>query len=160
MVVSNTSPLNYLILIEQIDVLPRLYDRVIIPPSVNEELRAPQTPEAVRTWIRDPPDWLEISSEAGSLASTLDGLHAGEREAISLALHVQADALIIDERRGRIEAEARGLKVIGTIGVIASAQERGLLDLTSSITRLQQTTFHVSPKLLAALMQRYGNPEQ
>jgi len=160
MVVSNTSPLNYLILIEQIDVLPRLYDRLIIPPSVNQELRAQQTPESVRTWIRDPPNWLEISSEAGSPDSTLDGLHAGERDAISLALRVRADALIIDERRGRIEAEERGLKVIGTMGVIASAHERGLLDLTSSITRLLQTTFHVSPKLLAALMQRYENPRQ
>lgn len=157
MVVSNTSPLNYLILIEEIDVLPRLYRGVIIPQSVCEELQAAETPEAVRTWILNPPDWLEISSETGSLDSDLASLHAGERDAISLALHFQADALIIDERRGRGEAEKRELKVTGTIGVLAFAHECGLLNLSSAIGRLQQTTFHLSPKLLASVLQRYEN---
>lgn len=49
MVVSNTSPLNYLILLDEINVLPRLYERVSIPQSVCEELQAAETPEAVRT---------------------------------------------------------------------------------------------------------------
>jgi predicted nucleic acid-binding protein len=55
MVVSNTSPLNYLILINQIDLLRQLYGRVLIPPSGLDELRAPETPEAVRTWTLDLP---------------------------------------------------------------------------------------------------------
>jgi predicted nucleic acid-binding protein len=157
MVVSNTSPLNYLILIEEIDLLPRLYQRVIIPQSVCSELQAAETPEAVRTWILNPPDWLEISSDTGLLDSDLASLHAGERDAISLALHLQAGALIIDERRGRGEAEKRELKVIGTIGVLAFAHECGLLNLSEVIGRLQQTTFHLSPKLLASVLQRYEN---
>ena len=155
MVVSNTSPLNYLILIEAIDVLPQLYERVIIPLSVYQELRAPETPEMVRSWIERHPAWLEISSETGSVDSELASLHAGEREAISLALHLQADALVIDERQGRHEAEKRGLKVIGTIGVLVSAHERGFLDIHDSISRLRQTSFHVSPKLLASVLQRW-----
>jgi len=61
--------------------------------------------------------------------------------------------LIIDERQGRNEAERRGLKVIGTIGVLVSAHERGFLDIHDSISRLRQTTFHVSPKLLASVLQ-------
>lgn len=61
MVVSDTSPLNYLILIEQIDLLPQLYRRVLIPGSVLQELNAPETPELVRTWLTGPPDWLEVS---------------------------------------------------------------------------------------------------
>lgn len=51
MVVSNTSPLNYLVLIHQIDLLSALYGRVLIPQSVSEELKAPETPEVVREWI-------------------------------------------------------------------------------------------------------------
>lgn len=51
MVVSNTSPLNYLVLIDQIELLPALYGRVLIPQSVAEELKAPETPEVVREWI-------------------------------------------------------------------------------------------------------------
>jgi len=116
MAVSNTSPLNYLILIEAIDVLPRLYERVLISPSVFQELRAPKTPAVVRRWIEHHPDWLQTSSERGSVDLELMSLHAGEREAISLALHLQAEALIIDERHGRNEAEKRRLKVIGTLG--------------------------------------------
>lgn len=157
MVVSNTSPLNYLILIDEIDVLPRLYERAVIPQSVCRELQAAETPEAVRTWILDPPDWLEISSETALLDSDLMSLHAGERDAISLALHLQAGALLIDERRGRREAEKRELKVIGTIGVLAFAHECGLLNLSSAIGRLQQTTFHLSPKLVASVLQKYPN---
>lgn len=154
MVVSNTSPLNYLILVEAIDVLPRLYERVIIPPSVYQELHAPETPKVVQNWIEDHPDWLETSSETGSVNSELASLHAGEREAISLALHLQAEALIIDERQGRNNAERRGLKVIGTIGVLVSGHDRGFLDIHDSISRLRKTTFHASPKLLASVLQR------
>jgi predicted nucleic acid-binding protein len=153
MVVSNTSPLNYLVLIGEIDVLPRLYGQVVIPSSVYQELRALETPEVVRSWIEHHPDWLETSSETESVDLGLASLHAGEREAISLALHLQADALIIDERQGRNEAENRELKVIGTIGVLVSAHQRGLLDINDSISRLRETTFHVSPKLLAAALQ-------
>ncbi len=158
MVVSNTSPLNYLILLDEIDVLPRLYERVSIPQSVGEELQAAETPEAVRRWILNPPDWLEILSETGSLDSDLAGLHTGERDAISLAMHLQADAVLIDERRGRNEAEKRSLKVIGTIGVLAFAHECGLLNLRNAIGRLQQTTFHLSPKLVTSVLQKHENP--
>jgi predicted nucleic acid-binding protein len=154
MVVSNTSPLNYLILIEAIDVLALLYERVVISPSVYQELRAPKTPEVVRRWIEHHPDWLETSPEPGSVDLELASLHAGERDAISLALHLKAEALIIDERHGRNEAERRGLTVVGTLGVLLSAHERGFIDIHDSISRLRRTTFHVSPKLLAYVLQR------
>ena len=120
MVVSDTSPLNYLILIKQINLLPQLYSRVLIPGSVLTELSAPETPDLVRTWRASLPDWLEVSPDVATSDPDLSHLHAGERDAISLALHVKADALIIDERRAREESEKRGLRVIGTLGVLAA----------------------------------------
>jgi predicted nucleic acid-binding protein len=155
MVVSDTSPLNYLILIEQINLLPQLYRRILIPASVDNELNAPETPDLVRAWRASLPDWLEVSRYVVRHDPELSRLHAGERDAISLALHVKADAVIIDERRGREEAEKRGLKVIGTLGILATAHERGLLDLMAAIDLLRQTTFHVSPKLLAGILSKY-----
>ena len=155
MVVSDTSPLNYLILIGQINILPTLYGRVIIPQSVYEELGAPETPEAVREWRANLPSWIEVSSEQPTPDIGSSHLHAGERDAISLALRIQADTLIIDERRGREEAEKLGIRVIGTLGVIVAAHETGLLALAETIDRLRQTTFHVSPKLLAAILRKY-----
>ena len=154
MVVSNTSPLNYLVLIDQIHILSALYGRVFIPQSVFEELKAPETPEVVRSWIANPPRWLEIESAVTVADSNLDALHQGERAAIALAQHLRADALIIDERRGRQEAETRGLIVIGTLGVLAAAHERGLVKLAEAIARLRQTNFHASPKLLAMILER------
>ncbi|HST21601.1 MAG TPA: DUF3368 domain-containing protein [Blastocatellia bacterium] len=155
MVVSDTSPLNYLVLIEQINILSMLYGRVLIPQSVYEELNAPETPEQVRAWRTNLPDWIEVSTEQLAPDAGLIHLHAGERDAISLALHIGASALIMDERRGREEANKRGVNVIGTLGVIAAAHEKGLLNLPETLDRLRQTTFHVSSKLLAAILQKY-----
>ena len=68
MVVSDTSPLNYLILIEQINLLPQLYRRVLIPGSVLEELNAPATPNLVRAWMSGLPAWLEVSPHVACAA--------------------------------------------------------------------------------------------
>lgn len=59
-VVSDTSSLCYLLLINQIDILQTLYDVVIIPQAVANELSAPQTPSVVKKWIAHPPSWLQI----------------------------------------------------------------------------------------------------
>ena len=85
---------------------------------------------------------------------SLTRLHAGERDAISLALTVHADAVLMDERRGRQEAENRGLKPIGTLGVLVAAHNRRLIDLSATIDALRQTSFHASPKLLASIIDR------
>src|SRR4029453_1874164 len=55
LVVADTSPLNYLVLIQQDTLLPTLYERVMIPPAVHEELQRPRTPQAVRQWVAHPP---------------------------------------------------------------------------------------------------------
>lgn len=154
-VVADTSPLNYLILIEEIDLLEKLYAQVLIPRSVYEELHAIETPEKVRTWIANPPMWLRVITVPSSTDDSLQGLHLGEREVLVLGLQEKTDAAIIDERRGREEAEKRGLKVIGTLGVLVAAHANRLLDLGGAIERLRQTTFHVSPKLLEAIVRKY-----
>ena len=153
MVVSDTSPLNYLILIDHINLLPQLYGRVLIPESVLDELSASETPQLVRNWAKNLPSWIEVSPAPTNDAG-LTRLHAGERDAILLALSVHADAVLLDERRGRQEAENRGLKVIGMLGVLVAAHERGVIDLVATIDALRQTNFHASPKLLASIVDR------
>jgi predicted nucleic acid-binding protein len=128
MIVADTSPLNYLVLIHQINLLPNLYGRLLIPESVLEELSAIETPQLVRNWATNLPEWIEVLP-ATPIDESLTRLHAGERDAISLALTVHADAVLMDERRGRQEAENRGLKPIGTLGVLVAAHNRRLIDL-------------------------------
>lgn len=155
MVVSDTSPLNYLILIKEADILPKLYETILIPRSVYEELQSSRTPAAVHAWIDSPPAWLRVVSVLPTLEGSWQSLHSGERDALALALHVQAKAVLIDERRGRAEAEKRRINVIGTLGVLATAHEVGFLDLAQAISRLRQTTFHISPRLLTVILQKY-----
>lgn len=154
MVVADTSPLNYLILIHQINLLPDLYGRVLIPESVLEELSATETPQLVRSWATNLPEWIEVSPAIPIEDAGLNRLHAGERDAISLTLSTHADAVLLDERRGRQEAENRGLKPIGTLGVLVTAHKQGLIHLRATIDALRQTSFHASPKLLASILER------
>ena len=155
MVVSNTFPINYLVLIEQVNVLPVLYGHVLIPPSVCQELTAPEAPQMVRSWIANAPQWMEIASPKSIPSPAGKSLHEGERDAIALAQHIKANALIIDERQGRLEAQSRGLIGIGTLGVLAAAHERGLSNLKETVARLKETNFHVSPKLLSVIQGRF-----
>lgn len=84
-VVSDTSPLNYLILIGKIGVLPDLLGEVIIPRAVFLELKAEQTPGAVKKWVSSTPEWLTIREDSLVSDIRLGHLGAGEREAIQLA---------------------------------------------------------------------------
>jgi len=154
-VVSDTTPLNYLVLIEQVDVLRQLYGRVIIPPAVFDELQRDRTPTAVRDWIANRPAWLEVHPVSVPPEAALEALDAGEREAIALAEQLGADLLLMDDRDGRREAVRRNLRITGTLGVLNEAAERGLIDLATTIERLQQTSFRASPELLQSLLNRF-----
>ena len=99
-VVSNSSPLNYLILIEAAGVLPTLYREIWIPSSVHSELSDPAAPAEVRRFLATPPDWLRVRRTTVSESAGLTHLDAGEAEAILLAGEIGADALLIVDRDG------------------------------------------------------------
>jgi predicted nucleic acid-binding protein len=100
-VVADTSPLNYLLLIDEIDLLPALFGRVILPHAVFEELQHPKTSLRVRQWVADLPAWLEVRKVASIANPALMGLDVGEREAIQLALELGINIVLIDEADGR-----------------------------------------------------------
>lgn len=98
LVVSDTSPLNYLVLIGQDRLLPALFTRVVTAPAVIAELGHPGSPATVRAWAASLPGWLEVRSPQALHPSLHLGL--GETQAISLAAELRADAVLIDERQG------------------------------------------------------------
>jgi predicted nucleic acid-binding protein len=151
-IVSNTTPINYLVLIDHIAVLHHLYTRVIIPQAVFEELQDEGTPTKVKEWVASPPEWLEVRTVSIPLDASLTWLDVGEREAIQLAKEIRADALIIDEPDGRQEAKRQGLRVIGTLRVLYDAAEAGLCDLGHAYEHLQQTTFRAHPQLFKTFL--------
>ena len=154
-VVTNTSPLNYLVLIGAIDLLPHLFGTIFIPPAVRDELTAPVAPESVRTWLAQRPHWLHIEHTESGSDAVLGALHWGEREAILLAKKLDADLLILDERAARTVARQHDLSVIGTLGVLNEAGARGLIDIPETVERLRQTTFRAAPSLYKWLLDRH-----
>jgi predicted nucleic acid-binding protein len=128
MVVADASSVNYAILIGEIGIFQQLYETVAIPGAVLAELNHPKTPENVRNWIANIPQWLQVHSVPPNFDATLAHLGDGEREAIVLAESLGA-TLIMDERDGRVEAARRGLPLTGLIGALLDAGERGLIDL-------------------------------
>ncbi len=155
-VVADTSPINYLILIREIDILPKMYGSVVIPQTVREELVRASAPQLVRSWVDHLPIWLEVRSPLAVPDSSLAKLDAGERDAITLATELQADQLIVDDREGRREAERRGIPVIGTLGVLREAATLKLLDIRVTAERLQATSFYVAPEVLAKLLKDFA----
>ena len=153
-VVADTTPLNYLILIGEIELLPALYESVLIPLEVHHELLKPNTPPQVRAWAENLPVWCEVRSVISVPDAALKELDAGERDAIQLALDAGVDTLLMDEREGRREALRRHLLVTGTVAVLEKAAQRGWLDFRSALQKLEQTNFRLSASLRDEFLRR------
>lgn len=151
-VVADTSPINYLVLIGHIEILRHFYGQVVVPPSVWEELQDIHTPGPVRTWILQPPNWLVVRELRSIPDPSLDFLDRGERDAIALAIELGATRLIVDETLARKEATHRKLAVIGTLGVLRNAARANLLALPEALSKLKQTSFYVAPELIRSLL--------
>jgi predicted nucleic acid-binding protein len=154
LVVADTTPINYLVLIGQIDLLASLYEQVVIPSAVATELRHPKAPAVVQTWIARPPPWCTIRQAHGQPDPALMQLDLGEREAILLAQELRAGAFLTDDLEGRQEAIQRGIEVTGTLGILERAALRALIDLPTVIAQLQATTFYGPPDIIAAMLAR------
>jgi predicted nucleic acid-binding protein len=153
-VVADTTPLNYLVLIGEIDLLPALYDSVLIPLEVQRELQQPKTPPSVRAWASSLPAWCQVRAATATPDAALNELDAGERDAILLALETGIDTLLMDESEGRREAMRRHLLVTGTVAVLEKASQRGLIDFRVALQRLEQTSFRLSGRIRDEFIKR------
>jgi predicted nucleic acid-binding protein len=105
-----------------------------------------------------PPAWLdvrEMSAPEFDQASA-EGLDEGETAAIALAISLDAEMLLMDDRKAVIAARAKGLRVTGTLGILDLAAERGLVNFAQAVGRLRRTTFRIPDALLNALMKRHA----
>lgn len=154
-VVSDTSPLQYLVCLGQQEVLRHLFGTIGCPREVMAECQHPHAPRALREWVANPPEWLFVQEAPRGEDSDLSRLDAGEAAAIRLAIRQQATLLLMDERKGRRVAEAKGLKVAGVLSVLAEADIAGLLDFNAVVHQLVlTTTFRVSEPIVERLRHR------
>jgi predicted nucleic acid-binding protein len=156
MVVSDTSPINYLILADHIHHLPTIVGpNVTVPRAVARELTAGKSPLQVRQWMESAPNWLRVA-DAPPVAGREGGrrLGAGELEAMSLALANDA-LLLLDDSKARRLALSQDLRVMGTVGVLVLGARAGLFNLTDAIERLRRTTFYFAPEFLQQTLDEF-----
>ena len=154
LVVSDHSPVRYLRVLACEHVLPILFGHVLLPRAVLRELQHPHTPAVVRTWMAEPPTWLEVRPIVGPPDAGLAMLEAGEQEAIVLAQELQADIVLVDDGKARDLAMARGLRAMGTVGVVEQAAIQGLVDLPEVLARLLTTNFRILPSIINEVLAR------
>jgi len=159
-VVADTSPLCYLILIGEVDLLASLFNEIIVPEAVLDELKDEGAPEAVQLWAAALPDWVKTLPNPVLQITGLEKLQAGETAAILLAESIGAGTIILDEKAARRIATARGLRVIGLLGIVDEAAARGLVDPVSAIDGLKATSFRASPSLMKGVLDRHQNRGQ
>jgi len=118
LVVLNTSVLIALHDIGRLELLKALFTRVLVPKTVSDEYGSPL------------PEWIEVRKVRNEvlLRALTQELHRGEAEAVVLAIETGADLLVMDDKKARRVARNLGLRVIGTVGLLLLAKERGLLD--------------------------------
>ena len=153
-VVADSSPLLYLSRVGVLDLLAAMYGDVVVPQAVWDEVVA-QRPSAPGVEAIQQARWLRV--EDRDLPSEDLGLDPGETAAILLAEALHADALLIDERLGRKVAEARGITVRGTLGVLVQARQVGVLPaLRPVLDALVAEGFRIAPALVREALARVG----
>jgi predicted nucleic acid-binding protein len=155
-VVSDTSTITNLHKVHQVDLLNIVFGTIIIPEGVYDELAVIPSQKL----LLDSKPWIEIkeATDRDLYLQLRESLDHGEAEAISLSLDLGADFLIIDEQKGRQVAKGYGLTIIGLLGVLIEAKNRGAL--TTVKPTLEALTsnhgFRVSKSLFRKVLKQAG----
>ena len=126
MIVSDTSPITNLIQVDQLELLRRVFGEIIIPQKVFEELSAYEGHKKLielQSWIL-----VKSVNDEAEVKILEEVLDPGEAEAIVLAKELDAEFLIIDEKRGRRIAKTHGLRITGLLGVLIRGKKQGYLN--------------------------------
>ena len=160
-VVSNTSPLLNLAIVDHLSLMYEQFGEILIPQAVFEELRVEEGlpgSQSIREAIEK--GWLGVKEAKDQIFVKVlrADLDKGEAEALALALQVKAEWVILDEREGRRVAKSLGLKVIGVLGVLLRAQREGRLQsLKSAMDDLRKKAgFHIASELYSYVLKKGG----
>lgn len=150
-IVSDTTAITSLLQIGRLDILPALYEKVIIPQEVANELKR---------FHSEMPNFIAIQPVTNPLVlqKLKNELDPGEAAAIALMLEGVGNLLLMDEKSGRQVAQREGLNVIGLMGVLLDARKRGIVSsLSDLIANLEQVAgFRISPRLKQHVLQAAG----
>ena len=154
--ICDTSPLQYLHQIGFLHLLAEFYTETLIPPAVVSELDRGKA-IGVDLHVRALP-WLKIQAPEGmDKAPTAAALGAGEKEVLALGLELPGAVVILDERLGRLHAEALKLTFTGTLGILLRAKVEGRISrIDPLLAHLDRLGFRLSAKTHAAVLRQAG----
>lgn len=160
-IVSDSSPLLNLAIIERLDLLEAEFGCIIVPAAVVRELALDSDllgAAQLRAVI--PGDWIQVVEVADirTLAMLREGLDPGEAEAIALALQLGCETVLLDEPKARAVASQHGLVVSGVLGVLLRSKRAGRLEAVAPLIHLLRTeaAFRVADSLVASILREAG----
>lgn len=158
-VISNTSPITNLAAVGQIDLLRQLYEKVIIPQAVYDELTSGsgEQPGSVEVQTLGWVETRSVTDRALVVALQME-LDDGEAEAVALAKELAADLLLLDERRGRATAARLDLRCIGLLGALIEAKQKGYVSAIKPVLAdlIEKAGFWISQPLYARVLEAAG----
>lgn len=158
-VVSNTLPIMNLAVAGHLNLLEQLYDKILIPEAVLQELSTIRS-EQLGVLTIQVPSWIEKRSVVNRslVDALLLELGVGEAETIVLALEMKADLMLLDERRGRQVASRLGPRFIGLLGELLEAKRKGLIIAVKPVLDdvIVKAGFWISNHLYTRVLQEVG----
>ena len=152
-VISNTSPLFYLHRLRQLDLLQKLYSRLLVPEAVVDELQAGRDqgediPEVTNY------DWIEVRAvRMPAVVTLITDLGAREAQVLALALELPGSLVLLDDRVARAVANMRNIRMTGTAGVLLKAKQEGHIPAVAPLLeRLLQLDFRLSNAVQGSIL--------
>lgn len=155
-VVCDTTPINYLVQIGLIDLVPRLFGNACIPEAVLSELLHPSAPRNVREFASALPEWMVVKTAVEIKEPAILALDKGEREAIALSVSLGAEFLLTDDYKARVVARQLGIATLTTLLILDAAADRGWINFHEAVQRLLETNFRVDPLTIAQLAEKHA----
>jgi predicted nucleic acid-binding protein len=160
-VVSNTSPLLNLAIIDRLDLVRQQFGKVHVPQAVIAELRLDELlPGSDRIERAIDAGWIQVQAvDDSALVQVLQrDLDWGEAETIALALQLSADRVLLDEREARQVAKSLGLETTGILGILLRAKNEGRIASLEKETDLLQNRagFRIDRQLLESILRAGG----
>ena len=156
-VVVNTTPIIALAKCHELDVLRRMYGKIVIPQAVYDEICVRD--DIVSRIVNDSRTWISVKKiqDAKDKALYRTRLHDGEVEVMILAQEINADIVIIDDLSARSTAEYLKLPLTGTLGVLIKAKQQGIIDeVMPIIDKMQNENIYFSDRLLDLVRRKTG----
>lgn len=159
-IIADASPLIGLASIEHLDLLRKLYQEIVIPVQVLEELHVRENRPGSRALLQAlEAGWLQAQALSDPAEMTLlqRSIGPGEAAAILLAEQRPCRFVLLDEKRGRTVAKRRNIPVAGTGTILLAAKKRGLIEsATVALDQLESVGYRLSSGLRAEVARLAG----